>query len=319
MRIAIAGYGNVGRGVEAAAGGFPDLVLSGIFTRRPREVAEQTNVPVWPYNDAAQHVGEVDTVIICGGSADDLPVMSPYFARYYNIADSFDSHENMSEHIARVGLAARGGGHVAVTAAGWDPGLMSLARLYFAAVLPGGETLTRWGPGVSRGHTEVLRRMHGVAEAVQFTVPDKCVDMPDLPESGNSAGGSDGDLRQAHRRECYIVPLPGTDTDALADAIRRHPYFEGYKTDIIFVTQDEFDAIGNTDRHGGLVVRRGDCGGLCSLTFKAALASNSRFTGSVLCAAARAADRLAGKGRTGCFTLADIPPVLLSGDETVMW
>lgn len=250
MKIAINGMGHVGRGVLAALGDFPELELCGIFTRRPGAVAGEVATRVWHVEDAeavSRSGAAPEVVIMCGGSADDLPLMSPRFAGLFNIVDSFDDHAALPRHIAALDAAARTAGRLAVTGAGWDPGVMSLARLYFAALLPRGQTITQWGPGVSRGHTEVLNRLPGVARAVQLTVPMEI-----------GAAGSVDERRtpqHLHRRECFIVPQPGADRAELERRLRAHPYFAGYETQVSFVSDAEFDALLERlgDRHAGRV------------------------------------------------------------------
>ena len=352
MKIAINGYGHVGRGVEAAVRSFPDLELCGIFTRRPRAVEAQTDVPVWDAGDAetvAERAAGLDVVVMCGGSADDLPRDSPRFARLCSIVDSFDRHESLDAHLSALDAASREGGHVAITGAGWDPGLMSLARLYFAAVLPQGQTLTQWGPGISRGHTEFLRGLPGVERAVQFTIPlDADAVLAEVPDGHLVA-------QALHRRECYIVASGDANRAALERAIRAHEYFRGYETVVNFVTEEEFGRIvgdgddsgdrrapsdghdhtdrcstdgrghadrgspsdrrAPADRHGGLVERVGVSGGVDRLTLRLELHSNALFTGSVLCAAARAAGRMSRAGNVGAYTLAGVAPGLLAGGE----
>ena len=329
MKIAINGYGHVGRGVEAALRSFPDLELCGIFTRRPRAVEAQTDVPVWDAGDpeaVAERAVGLDVVVMCGGSADDLPRDSPRFARLCSIVDSFDRHESLDAHLSALDAAAREGGHVAITGAGWDPGLMSLARLYFAAVLPQGQTLTQWGPGISRGHTEFLRSLPGVERAVQFTIPlDADAVLAEVPDGHLVA-------QALHRREGYIVASRDADPAALERTIRAHEYFRGYETRVNFVTEEEFERIvgdgddsgdrhcpadrrSPADRHGGLVERVGVSGGVDRLTLRLELHSNAFFTGSVLCAAARAAGRMSRAGKVGAYTLAGVAPGMLAGGE----
>lgn len=326
MKIAINGYGHVGRGVEAALQSFPDLELCGIFTRRPRAVASQTDVPVWDVGDTETVVKQtagLEVIVMCGGSADDLPRDAPRFARLCNIVDSFDRHESLDSHLAALDAAARESGHVALTGAGWDPGLMSLARLYFAAVLPQGQTLTQWGPGISRGHTEFLRRLPGVEQAVQLTIPLDAAAVRKKTPCGHI------DAQALHRRECYIVTSEDADRTALEHTLRTHEYFRGYLTNVNFVTRDELDSIiagldtpddriAPADKHSGLVERVGGSGcggGVDRLTLRLELHSNALFTGSVLCAAARAAGRMSRTGRVGAYTLADVAPSLLAGGD----
>lgn len=306
MKIAINGMGHVGRGVLAALRDFPDLELCGIFTRRPETLSAELDVPVRHVDDAeavSRSAEAPEVVIMCGSSADDLPLMSPRFAALFNIVDSFDLHGSLPRHIAALDAAARSAGHLAVTAAGWDPGLMSLARLYFAAVLPRGQTLTQWGPGVSRGHTALLSRLPGVLDALQLTIP---ISSP----SGATA---------LHRRECYIVASDGADRDGIVRRILAHPYFAGCETAVHFVEPCELAALSaryGEGRHAGQVERRlapksADAPDYL-LSLRLELRSNARFTGAVLCATARAAARLHRLGRVGCLTPADIPPALLA-------
>lgn len=342
MKIAINGYGHVGRGVEAVVRGFPDLELCAVFTRRVEEVRRLCRLPVFDVSEAAAHSGELDAVIMCGGSADDLPRDSPEFARIYNIVDSFDRHEVLDAHLARLDAAARESGHVAITAAGWDPGLMSLARLYFSAFLPYGVTQTQWGPGISRGHTEVLRSIRGVEGAVQLTIPID-TEQSDTKQSGSELFSSDvTDCHARHRRVCCIVPSPGAERADIERAIRSHEYFRGYDTQVRFVTRAELDALcggEGRDRHGGRVERVGvsggagrtevsggverteasgagrtevSGGGVDRLTLRLELSSNAYFTASVLCATARAAVRMSRAGQCGAFTLANVAPSLLA-------
>lgn len=310
MKIAINGMGHVGRGVLAALRDFPDLELCGIFTRRPEAVEAESAVPVWHIDEAeavSRGADAPEAVIMCGSSADDLPLMSPRFAALFDIVDSYDLHGSLPQHIAALDAAARGAGHLAVTAAGWDPGLMSLARLYFAAVLPRGRTLTQWGPGISRGHTALLSRLPGVLDALQLTIP---IAQP----SGRAA---------LHRRECYIVAQPDADRDGMTRSILAHPYFAGCETVVYFVEPCELAALAaqyGEGRHAGQVLRRAEGGDAdanadvpdCLLSLRLELRSNARFTAAVLCATARAAVRLHRRGLVGCLTPADIPPALLA-------
>lgn len=314
MRIAICGFGHVGRGVLESLDDFPELELCGIFSRRPSAVTAETGVPVWSINDAELVSGSAaspEVVIMCGSSADDLPTMSPSFVRHFNIVDSFDLHGELPQHIASLDAVARASGHLAVTAAGWDPGLLSIARLYFAAVLPRGQTLTQWGPGVSRGHTAMLSHLPGVIDALQLTVPTAVTQRQwELPEKPPST-------TDLHRRECYIVAEEGADRDGIVRRIAAHTYFAGCETSVFFVEPSELAALAEQygeGRHAGQVIHRlgNDEKTDYYLSLRLELRSNARFTGAVLCAAAQAAVRLHRRGRCGCLTLADIPPTLLT-------
>lgn len=313
MRVGIAGYGNLGRGVEAAVTNAPDLELVGIFTRRdPAALAPATGAPVYAYDALETMANQVDVLVICGGSATDLPVQTPELAVRLNVVDSFDTHARIPQHFARVDAAAKAAGTVGVISCGWDPGLFSLARLYFSVALPEGADHTFWGRGVSQGHSDAIRRIPGVADARQYTVP-----VPEALERVRSGENPQLTTREKHTRECYVVAEEGADRAAIERAIVTMPnYFADYDTTVTFVSQEELDANHAGAPHGGSVIRSGrtglagEFGGTLELTLD--LASNPHFTGSVLAAVARAAGRLAAEGRSGAFTMLDIPPAYLS-------
>ena len=313
MKIGIAGYGNLGRGVEAAVTNAKDMELVGIFTRRdPASVKPATDTPVYGFAALNGMEDEIDVLVLCGGSATDLPVQTPEFAARFNVVDSFDTHANIPQHFANVDAAAKAAGTVGIISCGWDPGLFSLARLYFSAVMPEGVDYTFWGRGVSQGHSDAIRRIPGVADARQYTVP--------VPEAlARVRAGENPELttRDKHTRECYVVAEEGADLAAIEQAIVTMPnYFSDYDTTVTFISQEELDAEHKGLPHGGSVIRSGRTG-LASefadtLEFSLDLDSNPFFTGSVLAAIARAAYRMSEEGKTGAFTILDIAPAQLS-------
>lgn len=313
MRIGIAGYGNIGRGVEAAAAAAPDMEIAAVFTRRdPASVKTVTGAPVMAYEDIGSMKDEIDVVIICGGSATDLPWMTPELAACFNVIDSFDNHANIPQHFANVDAAAKAAGKVGIISCGWDPGYFSLARVYADAALPDGDSYTFWGRGVSQGHSDAIRRIEGVADARQYTVP-----VPAAVEKVRSGEHPVFTARDMHLRECYVVAEEGTDKAVIEEAIRTMPnYFEPYDTSVEFISQEELDANHGGLPHGGSVIRSGSTGfnGEFNNTveFTLELDSNPFFTGSILAAAARAAYRLNQEGQCGAKTLLDVPPSYLS-------
>lgn len=313
MKIAIAGYGNIGRGVEAAVTQAPDMELAGVFTRRdPASVKTVTGTPVYAYEDMAGMKDDIDAVIICAGSATDLPWMTPELAGMFNVVDSFDNHANIPEHYANVDKAAKAAGKVAVISCGWDPGYFSLARIYAEAALPSGESYTFWGRGVSQGHSDAIRRIEGVADARQYTVPvDAALDKVRAGEHPEFSA------RDMHLRECYVVADEDADKDAIEAAIKTMPnYFEPYDTTVTFISQEELDDKHSGLPHGGSVLRSGRTGFDMefgnTIEYTLNLDSNPFFTASILAAAARAACRLNEEGQCGAKTLFDIAPAYLS-------
>ena len=312
LRIGIFGYGNLGRGAAAAAMAAADMKLCGIFTRRAPAAlgGVPAGVPVYAADSAAAHRGEFDVLLLCGGSADDLPRQTPLLARDFCVADSFDTHAKIPAHFAAVDAAARAGGHVALISAGWDPGLFSLARLYAEAALPRGTTYTFWGAGVSEGHSDAARRVPGVADARAYTLP--IVDVLTAVRKGETPPLPP---RAMHRRVCYVVPAPGADLAAITRAICTMPaYFADYDTEVHFIAKEEMARDHAALPHGGCVLRNGDAGGMCGMEFALRLSSNPAFTGGVLIACARAVGRAAARGEVGCRTLFDIPPADLLPD-----
>ena len=314
MKIGIMGYGNLGKGVELAVKAAPDMELAAVFTRRdPSSLKLQTpNVPVVASADAEQWKDKIDVLIICGGSATDLPVQTPRYAEMFHVIDSFDTHARIPEHFANVDAAAKKGGKVAVISCGWDPGMFSLARTYANAILPDGHDYTFWGKGISQGHSDAIRRVPGVKDAKQYTIP---------VESALKAvrNGENPELttRQKHTRECFVVLEEGADAAAVEKQIKEMPnYFSDYDTTVHFISEEELKRDHSAMPHGGFVIRSGKTGADKEHThiieYSLKLDSNPEFTTSVLTACARAAYRLASEGQTGCKTMLDIPPAYLS-------
>ena len=313
MKIAIYGYGNLGRGVEAAVRQNADMELIGVFTRRdPASVQTVTGVPVYAAETVLDYTTDIDVMIICGGSATDLPVMTPELARNFNVVDSFDTHARIPEHFANVDRAALTTAHTALISAGWDPGLFSLARLYMNSVLPEGKDYTFWGRGVSQGHSDAIRRIPGVKDARQYTVP-----VPEALERVRSGENPDLSTRQKHTRECYVVAEDGADKALIEKTIKEMPnYFADYDTTVTFITEEELKRDHMELPHGGMVIRSGATGEGGKhkhvMEFSLKLDSNPEFTASVLVACARAVGRMNSRGQFGCKTLFDVAPVDLS-------
>lgn len=313
MNIAIYGYGNLGRGVEAAVKYNSDTTLVGIFTRRPPETVKTVSgTPVFSADTILEFKDKIDVLIICGGSATDLPEMTPALSEHFNVVDSFDTHAKIPEHFDRVDKAARESGHTSLISAGWDPGLFSLARLYASAALPSGKDYTFWGKGVSQGHSDAIRRIEGVADARQYTVP--------IEEAiGKVRRGENPELttREKHKRECYVVLKDGADALSVEKAIKEMPnYFADYDTTVNFVSAEELKRDHSALPHGGSVIRSGVTGhggeNTHTVEFSLRLDSNPEFTSSVLVAFARAIYRMAARGQFGCKTVFDVAPADLS-------
>ncbi len=313
MKIGIYGYGNLGRGVEAALRQNPDMEIVGVFTRRdPAAVETVTGIPVYSAALVGDFSTEIDVMIICGGSATDLPEMTPMLAGQFNVVDSFDTHARVPEHFAKVEKAAMTTAHTALISAGWDPGLFSLARLYMNTVLPEGKDYTFWGRGVSQGHSDAIRRIPGVKDARQYTVP-----VPAALESARSGENPDLSTRQKHTRECYVVAEDGADKALIEKQIREMPnYFADYDTTVTFISEEELKKNHAELPHGGQVIRSGSTGEGGKhrhvMEFSLKLDSNPEFTASVLVACARAIGRMNSRGIFGCKTLFDIAPADLS-------
>lgn len=320
IRIGIVGYGNLGRGVELAVKQNPDVALTAVFTRRAPESIKilTAGVPVYPLDDIAAHKDDVDVLILCGGSASDLPVQSPALAKMFNTVDSFDTHARVPEHFAAVDAAAKEGGNVSMISVGWDPGMFSLARLYGSCILPDGKDYTFWGRGVSQGHSDAIRRIEGVADARQYTVP-----VESAVEAARSGENPELTTRQKHARECYVVAKEGADKAKIEQEIKTMPnYFADYDTTVNFISQEELDRDHKGIPHGGFVIRSGKTGenGETSqlVEYRLKLGSNPEFTSSILVAYARAAYKMSQEGMSGCKTVFDVPPAYLSpksGDE----
>ena len=313
VRIGILGYGNLGRGVECAIQQNDDLELVGVFTRRdPASVAIKTEgVPVRPASDLDEAaIDEIDVLVICGGSATDLPKLTPAYADKYNVIDSFDTHANIPAHFAAVDEAAKRGGKVAVISCGWDPGLFSLNRLFGNCFIPEGKDYTFWGKGISQGHSDAIRRIEGVADAKQYTIPIEAA-----LDGARSGENPEFTARQMHLRECWVVLEEGADAAKVEEEIKTMPnYFDAYDTVVNFISQEELDRDHAAMPHGGFVLRSGKTatGNNSVIEYSLKLDSNPEFTVSVLVAYARAVARLAAEGASGAKTVFDIAPAYLS-------
>lgn len=311
MRIGIYGYGNLGRGVELAASQSGDVEVVGVFTRRdPAGVRTVLGAPVFRADEVKNFKDKIDVMIICGGSATDLPAMTPQIARDFSLVDSFDTHPKIPEHFAAVDAAAKEAGTLALISAGWDPGMFSLNRLYAASILPDGESYTFWGRGVSQGHSDAVRRIDGVLDARQYTVP-----RAEALEAVRSGSNPVLSTREKHLRECYVVAEEGADLERIEREIKSMPdYFVDYDTTVIFITAEEMARDHSELPHGGFVIRSGKTAGAHNHTieYRLTLDSNPEFTAGVLVAAARAVDRMRRRGEVGCVTLFDVAPRDLS-------
>ena len=313
MRIGIYGYGNLGRGVELGIRQNPDMELVGVFTRRdPATVKTLTGAPVYAAAQVEDFVAQIDVMIICGGSASDLPEMTPALARYFNVIDSFDTHARIPEHFDNVEKAAMLTDHTALISGGWDPGLFSLARLYMNAVLTEGKDYTFWGKGVSQGHSDAIRRIPGVKDARQYTVP-----VEEALAKVRNGENPELTTRQKHTRECYVVAEDGADKALIEKQIKEMPnYFADYDTTVTFITEEEMKRDHMELPHGGQVIRSGCTGENGKhrhvMEFSLKLDSNPEFTASVLLACARAIGKMNARGIFGCKTIFDLAPADLS-------
>ena len=314
IRIGILGYGNLGRGVECAVKHNPDMELKAVFTRRnPEDVKILTETAkVYHVDEAVNMKDELDVLIICGGSATDLPVQTPKYAEYFNVVDSFDTHARIPEHFAAVDESAKKGGHVAMISVGWDPGMFSLNRLYANAILPGGKDYTFWGKGVSQGHSDAVRRIQGVIDARQYTIPVEAA--LDAVRNGENPELT---TREKHTREVFVVAEEGADQGRIENEIKTMPnYFDEYDTTVHFITAEEMEKEHKGLPHGGFVIRTGKTGWEDEhdhvIEYSLKLDSNPEFTSSVIAAYARAAYRLSQEGQTGCKTVFDVAPAYLS-------
>ena len=313
IKIGILGYGNLGKGTELAIKQNPDMELVAIFTRRnPKDLKTITNVPVINIAEIEEWKDKIDVMILCGGSATDLPEQGPKYAEMFNTIDSYDTHAKVPEYYANVNNQAKKGGKLSIISVGWDPGLFSLNRLYAEAILPIGNTYTFWGRGVSQGHSDAIRRIEGVKNAVQYTIPIE--EAVDVVRKGNNP---DLTTREKHLRECFVVLEDGADSTKIEEEIKTMPnYFADYDTVVHFISEDELKANHSGMPHGGFVIRSGNTGvnGETKqiIEYSLKLESNPEFTSSVLLAYARAAYRLHEKGEVGARTVLDIPPAMLS-------
>ncbi len=312
IRIGVVGYGNLGRGVEAAIGKNSDMVLTGIFTRRDPSQLKPLHAatPVHALDSLAARKGELDVLILCGGSKDDLPNQSPELAAHFNIVDSFDTHARIPEHFAAVDKAATAGQTTALISAGWDPGMFSINRVMGEALLPDGATYTFWGKGLSQGHSDAVRRVPGVAGGVQYTIP--AMEAIEKVRSGERPQLS---TREKHTRECFVVLEQGADAEAVRKTIVEMPhYFEEYNTTVNFITAEALQRDHQAMPHGGFVIRSGNTSDAARqvIEYRLQLDSNPEFTSSVLVAYARAVHRMHQLGQTGCKTVFDVAPGLLS-------
>lgn len=314
IRIGILGYGNLGRGVECAVKHNPDMEVTAVFTRRdPKSLKILTpGAGVYSVDEAAAKKDDIDVLILCGGSATDLPVQTPEFVKYFNVIDSFDTHAKIPEHFDAVDEAAKAGGHVAIISAGWDPGMFSLNRLYANAILPGGKDYTFWGRGVSQGHSDAIRRIEGVKDARQYTIP-----VESALDAVRSGRNPELTTRDKHTRECFVVAEEGADLKKIEEEIITMPnYFADYDTTVHFISEEELMRDHAGIPHGGFVIRTGRTGWNDEhshvVEYSLKLDSNPEFTASVIVAYARAAYRLGKEGQTGCKTVFDIAPAYLS-------
>lgn len=312
IKIAIAGYGNLGRGVECAVNQNSDMELVAVFTRRdPSSIKTKSGAPVYPMSAAKDMQGKIDVVIMCGGSAIDLPVQTPEMAKYFNVVDSFDTHAKIPEHFANVDAACKSSNTVGIISVGWDPGMFSLNRAIAQAILPNGSDYTFWGKGVSQGHSDAIRRIEGVLDARQYTIP-----VEDALNRVRRGENPELTTREKHTRECFVVAADGADKAAIENAIKTMPnYFSDYDTTVHFITAEEMQRDHSNLPHGGIVFRSGVTGANGEhkhiIEYKLTLDSNPEFTAGVLAAYARAAFRLANEGAKGAKTVMDIAPAYL--------
>ncbi len=314
IRVAIYGYGNLGRGVESAVRQNDDMELVAFFTRRDPSTlrTRSENVPVYSSFDIERYAEDIDVLILCGGSATDLPVQTPMLAEKLCVVDSFDTHARIPEHLAAVDEAARRGGRLALISCGWDPGMFSLNRLYAGAILPCGKDYTFWGRGVSQGHSDAIRRIDGVLDAKQYTIP-----IESALDSVRNGENPELSVREKHTRECFVVAEEGADLDRIEKEIKEMPnYFADYDTTVHFITLEELKRDHSGIPHGGSVIRSGRTGldgeNGHVIEYSLKLDSNPEFTASVIVAYARAVVRLYREGAVGCKTVLDVPPSYLS-------
>lgn len=317
IKIGIVGYGNLARGAECAIAQNPDMELAAVFTRRnPENVSVATaGVPVCKLDNILDFTSKIDVLLLCGGSATDLPVITPELSKYFHVVDSYDNHANIPVHFAAVDTAARKSGHIALISTGWDPGLFSVNRLYAGAILPEGKDYTFWGKGVSQGHSDAVRQIPGVLDARQYTIP-----VEQAMEQVRAGENPQLNTRQKHTRLCYVVAAPEADKKAITEAIVTMPgYFADYDTTVEFISPEEMAQKHSGLPHGGCVIRSGVTGwqkeSRQTIEYALKLDSNPQFTASVLVACARAVYRMACRGITGCQTIFDLAPIDLSPES----
>ena len=317
IRIGILGYGNLGKGVECAIKQNDDLELAAVFTRRdPSSVKIQTEgVGVYSVDEAPSFKDKIDVMILCGGSATDLPKQTPEYAKYFNVIDSFDTHARIPEHFDAVDAAAKEGGHIGIISVGWDPGMFSLNRLYANAILTNGKDYTFWGKGVSQGHSDAIRRIDGVKDGKQYTIPVEAA-----LEAVRNGENPELTTRQKHTRECFVVAEEGADLARIENEIKTMPnYFDEYDTTVHFITEEELKRDHSGIPHGGFVIRSGKTGwndeNSHVIEYSLKLDSNPEFTSSVIAAYARAAYRMSQEGQKGCKTVFDVAPAYLSAQD----
>ncbi len=312
IRIGIVGYGNLGRGVELAVAQTKDMTVDAVFSRRAPETIKTFGAPVYSIDEAINKQDDLDVLILCGGSANDLPQQTPYFAQYFNVVDSFDTHAKIPEHFQAVEEQAKKHQKVAIFSVGWDPGLFSLNRLYSSAILPDGDDYTFWGKGVSQGHSDAIRRIEGVQDARQYTIP-----VESAIEAVRRGERPTFTSREKHLRECFVVAKEGADKAKIEQTIKTMPnYFDEYDTTVHFISQEELNEKHSGIPHGGFVIRSGNTGKAGEnhhiMEYSLKLDSNPEFTASVLVAYARAAYKMAQIRHYGAKTVFDIPPAMLS-------
>ena len=313
IKVGLYGYGNIAKGVECAVKQNKDMEVTCVFTRRNPETVETiSGAKVYRTDDILNHKDDIDVLVMCGGSATDLPEQTPAMAEHFNVVDSFDTHKRIPEHFANVDAAAKNGGKIGIISVGWDPGMFSLNRLYGSCILPDGADYTFWGKGVSQGHSDAIRRVEGVIDARQYTIP-----VEDALEAVRSGSEPQLTTRQKHTRECFVVAEEGADLERIKNEIvTMKNYFDEYDTTVNFISQEELDRDHKGIPHGGFVIRTGKTGKNLEhnhvIEYSLKLDSNPEFTSSVIVAFIRAAYRLNNEGQSGCKTVFDIPPAYLS-------
>ena len=317
IRIGILGYGNLGRGVECAVKNNPDMELVAVFTRRNPDTVKilTENVPVYSVKDAPSKKDDIDVLILCGGSATDLPAQTPEYAKYFNVVDSFDTHAKIPEHFANVDKVAKENGNIGIISVGWDPGMFSISRMYGNAILNNGNDYTFWGNGVSQGHSDAIRRIEGVKDAKQYTIP-----VESSLEAVRSGANPTLTTREKHTRECFVVAEDGADLERIEKEIKTMPnYFDQYDTTVHFISEEELKRDHSGIPHGGFVIRTGKTGWNNEnnhvIEYSLKLDSNPEFTASVIVAYARAAYKMSKEGMSGCKTVFDVVPAYLSAQD----